>query len=91
MYISTSRWNQLLTTIIDHCLDTVRQSLMCSAFLWAKSGDRVHLYPDFNRDHKCKNFDDIRQFAEKHQAPWREDGQLDVQPKEGEVILPAIP
>ncbi|KAF5870822.1 putative tat pathway signal sequence protein [Botrytis fragariae] len=87
----------ILKAHINHCLDTVRQSLMCSAdtgahpFLWAKSGDRVHLYPDFNRDHKCKNFDDIRQFAEKHQAPWREDGQLDVQPKEGEVVLPAIP
>lgn len=70
---------------------------MCSAdtgahpYLWAKSGKNAHLYPDFNRDFRCKNFDAIRQFAGDHQAPWREDGQLDVNPKEGEVVLPGIP
>ncbi|KAJ8061659.1 hypothetical protein OCU04_009460 [Sclerotinia nivalis] len=87
----------VLKAHINHCLDTIRQRLMCSAdtgahpYLWAKSGKNAHLYPDFNRDFKCKNFDAIRQFAEEHQAPWREDGELDVQPKEGEVILPGIP
>lgn len=70
---------------------------MCTAdtgvhpYLWAMSGKNAHLYPDFNRDHKCRNFDDIRRFAKEHQAPWGEDGELDVQPKEGEAILPAIP
>lgn len=26
-------------------------------------------YPDFNTKHTCRNFDDIRRWAEKHQAP----------------------
>ncbi|ESZ90385.1 hypothetical protein SBOR_9221 [Sclerotinia borealis F-4128] len=87
----------VLKAHINHCLDTIRQRLMCTAetdahpYLWAMSGQHTHLYPDFNRDHKCKNFDDIRKFAEEHQAPWRDDGELDVQPKEGEIVLPGIP
>lgn len=26
-------------------------------------------YPDFNTRHKCRNFEDIRQWAFEHQAP----------------------
>ena len=34
---------------------------------WNKESPQA--YPDFNTQHKCRNFDAIRQWAEEHQAP----------------------
>jgi hypothetical protein len=30
-------------------------------------------YPDFNTQHTCRNFENVRQWAEQHQAPKPED------------------
>ena len=65
---------------------------MCTAdtglhpFLWA--GSPPHIFPDFNRQYKCRNFDEIREYAKMHQATYDE---LDVFPQEGELVLDAIP
>ncbi|KDR73859.1 hypothetical protein GALMADRAFT_71587, partial [Galerina marginata CBS 339.88] len=47
----------------DHCVEILRQDLMCSAdvgmitFEWVKG--HSHPYPDFNTQHKCRNFEKI--------------------------------
>ncbi|KAF9560661.1 hypothetical protein CPC08DRAFT_707948 [Agrocybe pediades] len=48
---------------LDHCVDIIRQNLMCSAdvgmitYEWVK-GVSVP-YPDFNTQHQCRNFEKI--------------------------------
>lgn len=44
-------------------------------------------FTDFNTPHKCKNFDDLRQWAKEHQTV--EGDQADIRP--GDEILPEIP
>lgn len=81
---------------LGHCLDSIRQKLMCSAdtelhpYFWVKAGEKPHIFPDFSRDFKCRNFHDIREYAERHQAPWGDDA-IDVIPKEGELVLDETP
>ncbi|KAG4439094.1 hypothetical protein IFR05_005436 [Cadophora sp. M221] len=72
--------DEIIRLHVTHCLDTLRQQLMCTADVgvlgqvwWNK--DEPVAYPDFNTRHKCRNFDDIRQWAFEHQAP--EDVPLD--------------
>lgn len=48
---------------LSHCLWLLAQSIMCSAntdmytHLWTDTMD--HAFPDFNIEHKCKNYDDL--------------------------------
>lgn len=55
-----------------HCLDTVRQVLMCNVDtavlgqVWAN--DPPAAFPDFHTKHMCKNYDAVRQWAEKLQV-----------------------
>ncbi|KAI3393923.1 hypothetical protein diail_3485 [Diaporthe ilicicola] len=57
---------------ISHCLDTIRQTLMCTADtgvlgqVWFDH-ESPTAFPDFNTKHKCKNFDDISRWAVAHQ------------------------
>ncbi|KAI7776639.1 hypothetical protein LA080_004731 [Diaporthe eres] len=59
---------------ISHCLDTIRQTLMCNTDtgvlgqVWFDQ-DSPTAFPDFNTKHKCKNFDDISKWAVEHQEP----------------------
>ena len=50
-------------------------------------------FVDFNTMHKCRNFDAIRDWAEKHQLPEVEDIPADfLEPaKEGDMIYRTIP
>lgn len=57
-----------------HCLDIVRQQLMCIAdtavlgqVWWDKSEPKA--FVDFNTQHKCKNFEAMRKWAEVRQLP----------------------
>ncbi|KAL5594743.1 hypothetical protein BROUX41_001657 [Berkeleyomyces rouxiae] len=53
---------------VTHCLDTIRQVLMCNADtgilgqVWYNQS-HPKPFPDFNTLHKCKNFDDISDWA----------------------------
>lgn len=57
---------------LDHCVDMLRQKLMCDAdvgvfnYNWVKGRSRP--YPNFNTMHKCRNFDDVLTWAKSHQA-----------------------
>jgi Mycotoxin biosynthesis protein UstYa len=58
-----------LTRVPAHCLDTVRQVLMCNADtgvlgqVWYDPAS-PKAFPDFHTRHKCKNYDEIRKWAE---------------------------
>ncbi len=59
---------------LAHCLDILRQQLMCTVDIgvlgqvwWNR--DQPTAYPDFNTQHKCRNFEEVRQWAFEHQAP----------------------
>lgn len=65
---------KILRLHASHCLDTIRQVLMCNADtgvlgqVWYDP-ENIRTFPDFQTKHKCKNFDAIRQWAIDHQAP----------------------
>ncbi|KAL8376467.1 hypothetical protein RB595_007522 [Gaeumannomyces hyphopodioides] len=65
---------RILQLHISHCLDTIRQALMCNADtgllgqVWYNPRN-VTPFPDFNTKHRCKNFDAIREWAKGIQAP----------------------
>lgn len=57
-----------------HCLDIIRQQLMCSVDIGVLGQVWVHPenpepFVDFNTQHKCRNFEAIRQWAERNQLP----------------------
>lgn len=64
----------------DHCLDSIRQSLMCSAdvstvfYQWdPKQGFTL---PDVRVTHTCRKWHDVRRWAMKHRL------SVDLDPKE---------
>ncbi|KAJ4173046.1 hypothetical protein NW754_012051 [Fusarium falciforme] len=62
---------------VTHCLDTIRQVLMCNVDtgvlgqVWTNPEDPT-AFPDFNTKHKCKNYDHVKDWALKLQAPPEE-------------------
>ncbi|KAG0650027.1 Oxidase ustYa [Hyphodiscus hymeniophilus] len=81
---------------VSHCLDIIRQQLMCQPdtgllgqVWWDKSSPKA--FVDFNTDHKCKNFDAIRQWAEERQIPEAVPGDFLQPPKESDTVFDEIP
>ncbi|EPE30042.1 hypothetical protein GLAREA_13090 [Glarea lozoyensis ATCC 20868] len=76
-----------------HCLDILRQQLMCSAGVgvfgqyWI--ADPPGPFVDFNTKHKCKNFGAIREWAEKNQVTEEDNSRVEFRP--GDIVLPEIP
>ena len=58
---------------LDHCVDSIRQSLMCSSdistVVWAWDESRQMTLPLANVTHTCRDFEAIRQWAGARQAP----------------------
>lgn len=83
-----------------HCLDTLRQQLMCVVDVavlgqvwYQPPGKALQAFVDFNTVHTCRNFDAIREWAEKHQLPNQGDTPSDflALPKAGDRIYHAVP
>ena len=76
-----------------HCLDMIRQQLMCTAdtgFLgqiWIAGHEP---FVDFNTKHKCRHFEAIRQWAEYRQIRDLPPDYL-AKPQPGDEIWPDIP
>lgn len=74
---------------LDHCIDMIRQSLMCNAdvtavgFDWYDSMNymRIHL----NSVHRCKNWDAIHEWSWNHHASWN-GHMVHVDEKTGKVV-----
>lgn len=62
-----------LLTATAHCLDTIRQVLMCNVDtavlgqVWANKEEPL-AFPDFNTRHMCKNYDAVRAWSERLQV-----------------------
>ncbi|QSZ36262.1 hypothetical protein DSL72_007388 [Monilinia vaccinii-corymbosi] len=76
---------------VSHCLDIIRQQLMCQVdtgvlgqVWWDKS--KPNAFVDFNTEHRCKNFDAIRQWAEERQLPASSPEDFLQAPKESDVL-----
>ncbi|KAJ5589166.1 hypothetical protein N7537_011844 [Penicillium hordei] len=81
---------------VSHCLDILRQELMCTV----DSGvlGQVWIYPenpepyvDFNTQHRCKNFDAVRRWAEENQLPQDPPSDFLQAPSEGDRIYSQMP
>lgn len=53
--------------------------------------DHPEPFVDFNTEHKCRNFDEIRQWAEDHQLPEDTPEDFLQPPKSPEVVFADIP
>ena len=91
---------EMLTYLPAHCLDTLRQLLMCHAEtgvlgqLWVRQSNTKspQAFPDFNTRHICKDYETIRKWAEKHQVPPNQRIPTGyVAAPEEPHILPSIP
>ncbi|PGH08341.1 hypothetical protein AJ79_06028 [Helicocarpus griseus UAMH5409] len=64
---------------IDHCIDMIRQALMCHAdttlITWKGTFNRPE--PDFNAEHQCKKFDKIRDWAKNHEVNMTDEFEKD--------------
>lgn len=84
---------EVLRTFPGHCLDMLRQQLMCTADtgvlgqIWIAGPEP---FVDFNTKHKCRNFEAVRQWAEDHQIHDLPPDYL-AKPQTGDEIWPEIP
>ncbi|KKZ61176.1 hypothetical protein EMCG_04225 [[Emmonsia] crescens] len=64
-----------VTDHVDHCIDMVRQALMCHAdtTLITWNGTFVDAEPDFYAKHQCRNFDLIHKWSKKHEVNMEEE------------------
>ena len=62
-----------LTPPKDHCIEITRQNIMCNADAGLMSHHWIEGYPrpyaNFNTWHKCRNFEQVLDWAYKHQIP----------------------
>lgn len=79
-----------------YCLDVLRQQLMCTVDTGVVG--QVWMYPenpepqaDLNTRHKCKNFNDIRKWAEDNQLPENPPDDFLQQPGPGDLIYKRMP
>jgi Mycotoxin biosynthesis protein UstYa len=95
----SSIYDYMLTDFsIAHCLDILRQQLMCTVDtgllgqVWWNPKEPT-AFVDFNTQHTCKNYDAIRAWAEKRQLPPPELSPPDLLegPGPGSRVYPEIP
>ncbi|GAB7359607.1 hypothetical protein MBLNU230_g6791t1 [Neophaeotheca triangularis] len=84
---------------VSHCLDIIRQELMCTIDIgvlgqvWyqPESSETPQAFVDFNTRHTCRNFEDVRRWAEERQMPEDVPNDFLEPPKEGDTIYSSIP
>lgn len=82
-----------------HCLDIIRQQLMCNVDIgvlgqvWFQPSmaEYPEAYVDFNTKHVCRDFDAVRKWALEHQIPEGTPDDFLEPPKEGDRIYRTIP
>lgn len=89
---------KLTVTPTAHCLDIIRQQLMCNIDIgvlgqvWYQPPDsEIEPFVDFNTVHTCRNFDAVRDWAEQHQLPTEVPDDFLEGPKEGDRIYLEVP
>jgi hypothetical protein len=81
---------------VTHCLDIVRQQLMCmpdtgvlGQIWWDKKAPKA--FVDFNTEHKCKNYEAIREWAKERQIPETVPGDFLMPPESIGDVMDEIP
>ncbi|TQS34564.1 hypothetical protein Golomagni_05046 [Golovinomyces magnicellulatus] len=81
---------------VSHCLDILRQQLMCTPntsllgqVWWDRKAPKA--FVDFNTEHKCRNFEAIRAWAEERQLSEEVHKDFLQPPKKKEEIYEEIP
>lgn len=85
----------ILKLHVAHCLETVRQQLVCAAdfnLLGYVHVQDAHPMPDFATQHVCRNFEDIRQWAVDHEDVRLADMPASLlQARPGDIVLAESP
>ncbi|GCB21438.1 naringenin,2-oxoglutarate 3-dioxygenase [Aspergillus awamori] len=77
---------------VTHCLDIIRQQLMCTVDVGVLGQVWVHPdhpepFVDFNTEHKCRNFEEIRDWAQRNQLPETVPNDFLQPPKIGDRVF----
>ncbi len=79
----------LMSTCLDHCLDSLRQTIMCHGDVTPISLHVNHIShiraPRLNGTHQCRSFEKIREWGKARQAPvfeLKHEGFLEHKPGE---------
>ncbi|KZM23738.1 uncharacterized protein EKO05_0005702 [Ascochyta rabiei] len=90
--------DHILKSHVTHCLDIIRQQLMCNVDVgvlgqvWYQPPDSdIEPFVDFNTIHTCRNFEAVRDWAEKHQLPNETPEDFLEGPKEGDRVYLEVP
>lgn len=66
---------EYLHCVSDHCIDLLRQVIMCHAdvglIVFDDMGPKSSPVPRFSTDHKCRNFTAITEWVNNHDADNR--------------------
>lgn len=80
-------------------MDIIRQQLMCTVDIgvmgqvWFQPAraERPEAYVDFNTEHVCRNFEDVRKWAKGRQIPSEVPFDFLEPPKAGDRVYHTIP
>lgn len=96
--VPPDKYQRLTFPPTAHCLDIIRQQLMCNidvgvlGQVWYQPPDsEIEPFVDFNTVHTCRNFDAVRDWAEKHQLPTETPEDFLEGPKDGDRIYLEVP
>ena len=77
---------------IDHCLELLRQKVMCDIDVGAMTYNWVHVrdapWPNFNTWHRCMDFEKVLEWGKAHQV---RSGGVKMTRTEGVVVLATPP
>ncbi|KAL4868448.1 hypothetical protein BDV12DRAFT_185958 [Aspergillus spectabilis] len=81
---------------VSHCLDIIRQQLMCTTDVGVLGQVWIHPddpspFVDFNTEHRCRNFENIREWAERNQLPEDTPPDFLKPPGVGDRVLSEVP
>lgn len=81
---------------LDHCVDMLRQHILCNADVGLVTNDWVKghktPYPDFSNWHRCRDVEKIWEWNEKHSVhlPWerltRFGDEVDLEQPDGAIV-----
>jgi len=91
--------DQIVKIHVTRCMDMLRQRLMCEVDtgvlgqVWWADGENspVNAFVDFNIQHKCKNYDAVRSWAQERQLPEPDKTPKDFLESPGGYVYPSIP
>ena len=82
---------QTSNVMTDHCIDNIRQRLMCTVdvglipFRWVNESGRVGTDPDFRQPHTCRDFDKLHEFMKAHMQDMPANRTL--MPRPGDFVV----